>query len=112
MWRMRLGLRLLHHAQRHVVVLAALEALPKSADLPDHRRPVDAEVADQVLAIEQLGVPVRLEVRVVSPARLVDPILVAVDDVGIGMPVQLVHHGRQRMTRQHIVVIQQDDELA
>ena len=98
--------------KRHVVVLAALEPLPESADLPDHRRPVDAEVADQILAIEQLGVPVRLEIRVVPSARLVDPILVAVDDVGVGMPVQLVHHGRQRMPRQHIVMIQQDDELA
>ncbi len=106
------GLRLLDHAERHLVVLAAFESLPKSADLPDHRRSIDAEVADQILAVEQLGVPVRLEVRVVATARLVDSILVAVDDVGIGMPVQLVHDGRQRMPRQHIVVIQQDDELA
>ena len=112
MWRMRAGCDLLHHAERHVVVLAAFESLPKSADLPHHRRSIDAEVADQILAIEQLGVPVRFEVRVVATARLVDSILVAVDDVGIRMPVQLVHDGRERMPRQHIVMIQQDDELA
>jgi hypothetical protein len=106
-----IGTGLLHQAERQVVVLAALDPLAESAHLPHHGGAEQAKVADEVLAVEQLGIPIGLEIRVVPPAGFVQPILVAVNDVGIRMPVQFVHDGRQRMTREHVIVVEQDDEL-
>ena len=52
-------LRLFDHAQRQVVVLAALEAFAEASHPPDDLRPVNTEVTDHVLPVEELGVPIR-----------------------------------------------------
>ena len=57
------------HAQGQIPVLAALEAKAEAAGAAHQFGPVDAEMADHVLGQEQLRVPVRLEMRLVTPAR-------------------------------------------
>src|SRR3546814_17845213 len=60
------GLKLLCAAQDQVVVLAALEPAPKASDIAREIGPDGREVADIVLAAQQVGIPIRLEVRIES----------------------------------------------
>src|SRR3546814_6398164 len=66
------GLKLLCAAQDQVVVLAALEPAPKASDIAREIGPDGREVADIVLAAQQVGIPIRLEVRIESSPLRID----------------------------------------
>src|SRR5205807_454172 len=60
------------HSQVEIVILAAFEALAKSAHLTHARGAQRRDVRQVVLRQEEVGVPVRLEERVVESALLID----------------------------------------
>src|SRR3546814_7652617 len=66
------GLKLLCAAQDQVVVLAALEPAPKASEIAREIGPDGREVADIVLAAQQVGIPIRLEVRIESSPLRID----------------------------------------
>ena len=104
--------RALHQPQQQVVVLRALVAGPEPADLVQQRAPHHHQVARVHAGQEVLGRPVGLEVRLAARARQVQLVFVRVDDVGVGMCVEVPDDLEQRVRRQLVVVIEQRDELA
>ena len=87
------------NAQGEVIVLASFHSVAESAELLHNRAPVRAQVAHEVVRMEQVGVPIGLEVRIEAPSLLVDLVLVAVDDCGVGMSVQLLGQPEERVRR-------------
>ena len=99
-------------AQQQVPVLCALHALAEAADLAHERRPVDAEMADVILRGEEHRIPVGLEVRLEALSRLVDLVLVAVDDRGARMREDLGGDLAERVHGQQVVVVEEHHEVA
>jgi hypothetical protein len=104
--------RPLRHAQRDVVVLRAVERGAEPSRVFDDAAAVHQQVAEEHRRIEVLGRPVRLEERLDVRAVEVQLVLVGVDDVGVGMPVEQLDDLEKRVGRDLVVVIQQRDELA
>src|SRR3546814_4585358 len=67
---------------------------------------------DHVLRQEQLGRPVGLEERAEQPFAVVDLVLVGVENVGVGVGLQLDRHPVQRVLGQQVVVVEQRHEVA
>src|SRR5258707_11094097 len=76
-------------AQGEVVVLAAVEAIAKPAKALQQRAPIDAEMADQIVAEKKVRIPVGLEIGRMAPPLGVYLVLVGINQVGIGVPLEL-----------------------
>ena len=103
--------RLIANHERHVVVLRPVELTPRKFrelhhEAPSHRK----HMADVVLAPQQIEIPVGLEERKhVVPVLQV--VLVAVDEVGIGMDAYFVCVPVQSVRLDRIVVVEEDEEV-
>jgi hypothetical protein len=100
------------HPQRQVVILAALEALAKAANRTQYRQSVDTQVADDVLALQQLRAIVGLEIRVVAAAIGVELVLVGIQQIGAGLALDRFGHRKQGVRRDHVVVVEQCRKIA
>src|SRR5215211_1535712 len=69
-------------------------------------------MADVVLDEEQIRIPVGFEIVIVAVAVLVDLVLIAVDEIGIWICIELERDAGERMRTNLVVVIEQRDELA
>ena len=102
----------LGEAQDQVVVLAPVILGAEAADGLDQRSPVDAEMAHIVRGEQQIGGPIGLEERV--PAllpRVIDLVLVGVDQVGRRGVVERADHLEECRRRQDIIMVEEPDEL-
>ena len=98
--------------QDQVPVLASLVALPEPADLADELRLVGGEVREVVLPVVQVGIPVRLEVGVETAVLHVDLVLVGVDQLRVGMGVDLRGDLIEGYGCQEVIVVKEGDEVA
>jgi uncharacterized protein (DUF779 family) len=64
---------------------------------------------DVVLGKEQVRVPVWLKIRIYPVALCVDFIIVAVEKMGGRISVDGLCHRMQRMDREHVIMIHQDN---
>ena len=94
------------------MVLRALEAGPHAARLVIEPAADRREVRRVAEAEQQLGRPVGLELRRVAAAVGVDLVVVAVDQVGLGVGVEIERQVGHRIGVEEVVVVQQDQELA
>src|SRR3546814_3977480 len=101
----RRELKLLFAAQDQVVVLAALEPAPKASDIAREIGPDGREVADIVLAAQQVGIPIRLEVRIESSPLRIDLVLVGIDQASACVASDGLGHFEQRMRTQLVVMV-------
>ena len=99
-------------AQGKVVILAAFEIEAKSAELAHQRRSVNAEMADEILAVKELRIPIRLEISPVTTPLIIELVLIGVEDVGVGMAVDRVRYDGECVRRQKVIVVEQDEEIA
>ena len=99
------------HSKHEVVVLAALEADAQSADALEERPPIHSEMADHIVAEHQVGVPVGLEIGGRPPPTVVDKVGIRVDDVRVGVGLELDGDLIERLFGEHVVVIEQRDEF-
>ena len=106
-------LRALRAAENKIVILRAVKLVAEAADriekLPLHHK----QMADIVDAREQVGVEIRLEMRVEQrPAVHVKLVLVGVEHLAVRVLIHCRRHLKQRVLRQRIVMIRQNDEIA
>ena len=99
-------------AQHQVVVLAAVEAFTKPADIVQQRPPHHREMVDVVLGEQPVRREVGFECRQTRLAVGEQLVLVGVDHVRIGVVTDVRGHREQRMRAQHIIVIEEPDEIA
>ncbi|MCY1378859.1 hypothetical protein D9M69_665250 [compost metagenome] len=104
-------LDVLDGAQHQVVVLGARIGIAQAPDLPDQVAAVESQVRDQVVRIEQVQVPVALEIGVVAPALLVKLVLVGVEHPGIGVRRDRAHHVEEGVRGQQVVVVEEGDPV-
>ena len=109
---MRPGVDPLHIPQRQVPILAAFVADPEPAEFADERGAIDGQMRDVVLAREQVGEEVRLEVGGMAVAVPVDLVLVAVDEIGLGPGVEQGGDLVEGVRRQRVVMVEQGDPFA
>jgi hypothetical protein len=69
-------------------------------------------MGDHVLAQKQIRVPITLEIGVVAPSSRADLILVGVDYIQLGMIDGLTSYHVERVRPQHVIVVQEGNELA
>ena len=69
-------------------------------------------MVDVVLGEETVGREVRLECRCTEAAVRQELVLVGIDEVGLGMLAQIRGHRIERMRPEHIVVVDEADELS
>ena len=84
--------------QQKVLILAALDSRPEAADLCQQIPPEDTQVADVVLRVEQVEVPVAFEMRFDPVALRGELVLVAVKDLCFGESVGRQRHIGQRLS--------------
>src|SRR3974390_1597472 len=101
--------KLFADAQGQVPVLTSLVPRPVASSTIDQVLAEHAQVADKVLSKQQKGVEVRLEVGVAPDARLIELVLVAVQQARVGMIRNRQRDHGERMFGKHVVVVQQGD---
>src|SRR6516164_2362517 len=69
-------------------------------------------MADEILPVKELRSPIGLEIGAVAAAIGVELVLVGIENIGVGVPVDRIGHDRQRMRCQYIVMVEERDELA
>src|SRR4051812_44758865 len=113
-WNMKdaLGRGCVGASEREIVILAAFEALPKSADLLHKRTPIYAEMAYHVMAEQKIDIPVGFEIRRKPPPAAVDLVFVAVDNIEVRIIIERNGNLIKRVFGQEVVMIHQRDELA
>ena len=104
------GPRLPAHAEQQVVVLAAVGLGAEAADVLGQGPAKGHQVADVVLAEDEVGRPVGLEEGVAAMAVVVDAVLVGVEDVRLRAPVDGVHQVQERVRSELVVVVEQRHE--
>ena len=104
-------LDLLGAAQNEVVILRSLEAGAKSGTL-DQLRFENPEVREKILGQEKRPIPVGFEVGIAAAPGGVELVLVAVDQPRVRMRVDFTGDKVKRGGREHVVVVEQRDEIA
>jgi hypothetical protein len=66
----------------------------------------------KILGEEEGEIPVRLEVRVAAPADQIKLVLIAVDELRLGMGVALAGDEIERQRGEHVVIVEEGDEFA
>ncbi len=102
----------LDHAQRQVVILGTGETGATAAGLPHPFGAIRDDAAEVTLRQQQVGVPIGLELRIGSAPLVIDVVLVAVDDIGIRVGVDLLGEQVERMGGEPAVAPEPDHELA
>ena len=100
-----------HQAQQQVVVLRAFVAGPEATDLAHEPAPNHHEVTGVHAREEMLWRPVRLEEDVAPCALQIELVFVGVDDVGVGVRVEVADDFGQRIRRELVIVIEQRHEV-
>ena len=98
--------------QCEVVVLGAVEFRAEAADRRHDVAAVNAQVGDHVLRQQQLGIEVALEVWLVSPACLIESVVIGIENGGIGPAVDRIRHPVERIDGQHVVLAEAGHEVA
>lgn len=102
----------LDEAQRDVVVLGTLQALAEAADRLEDVGAIGAEMRHQVVRVEQVRVPVALEVRIPARPGFVELVLVRIDQAEVRMAICGLGDAEQGILAQHVVVVEQPDPFA
>ncbi len=106
------GSRPLGELQHEVPVLGSLELWIEAADLFDQQAPHHTQVAGVHLSPHSLRRPVGLEERAGVVAADADLVLVGVDVVGVGAPLDCLVDLDECMRVELVVMVEQNDELA
>jgi hypothetical protein len=96
----------LDNPHREIPILGPLIADAEAAHFADEQGAVDAEVADVVLDVEEIRVPVGLEIVVVAVAVLVDFIFVAVNQISKRVGIEFEGDAGERVGADFIVVVE------
>jgi hypothetical protein len=103
-------LRALGEAEEEVVVLAAVEPMPEASDLREEAVTEDRQVGDVVHRRGDRGSSPAEERQ--SGGRLLELVLIGIDEVEIAILVQTPHDLEEGLWRQLVVVIKERDEIA
>ena len=106
------GVELFDEAQGEIPILAALVAGAETADGAEARGPENGEVAGVVLAEEEIGVPVGLEVGIEAAALFVDLVLVGVEEIERGLGGEGEGDFGEGGGGEFVVVVEERGELA
>ena len=99
-------------AEHEVVVLRSVEPLPYAAERFEQAAANDEKMGGIHVRQQQYRRPVRLELRRVAAPVHVDLVVVAVDDVGVGMIRGVDRDFGERVRAQEIVVVEERQKLA
>ena len=92
-------------AQNKVVILRSLEAGAKS-DTLDQLRFESPEVREKILGQEKRPIPVWFEVGITAASGGVELVLVAVDQLRVGLRLDFAGDKVERDWREHVVVVE------
>jgi len=101
----------LNNPQSQIPVLGSFVAWPESSHLTNELGAIDSQVSNEILSIKQIRIPVRLEIWIKSLPLRVDLILIAVDDIGFRMGIQLDGDHVESVFGQLIIVVEEGNEL-
>src|ERR1041385_2595828 len=105
-----IGRHILGHAQRQVVLLAAIIPGPEPAELLHQRRAVKRELRNVIRRAKKIWIPIRLEMRIRSLTLAIDRVFVRVDQIITPKQVQLSRDCVERMLSQPIARLQKSEE--
>jgi hypothetical protein len=100
------------NAKCEVPILRTIEAFPKSAYKLREVHTIGRQMIEEILAKEKVVVEVGLEIWVRSAAKLIDMILVRIDDYRLGASVETFCDHIERVRGEDIVMIHQRDPVA
>src|SRR3546814_1711619 len=92
--------------------MGARPITPKASESALEIGPDGREVADIVLAAQQVGIPIRLEVRIESSPLRIDLVLVGIDQASACVASDGLGHFEQRMRTQLVVMVEQCNVVA
>ena len=98
-------------AQPKVMVLRAFESDTDAANIFVQPSANAREMARIAEGEQELGRPVGLELRGMTPAADVDLVIVAINQVGLRMGIEIEREMSKRVTFQQVVVVKEDKEF-
>ena len=104
-------LQALYRARRQIIILGPFIANMETADCIQECLAVDAQMGNQVMAPEQAGIPVTLEIGVLAQPSSIDLVFIGIENTRIGVALQGLHHPEEGIFRYLVIIIQKGDKF-
>src|SRR5262245_25437056 len=101
------GLQSFSTPQRQIVILCSFITLPKAANLPEKLASINSQMTDIILPQQKFRIPIRLKEWPATHPRLIDLVLVRVNEARRGIVRDRSGNNRQRVLGQQIILIKQ-----